>query len=142
MRVPVLFYVLAVPSFVLGYLFFAALFAGVGAISTSAREGAQLSALFTLFPLVPLWLMSRFLMNPGNPLWVVLSIFPLTAPVMVIERIAIADIPAWQIAAGLGVLALFVAATLFFSARLFRTHLLMYGKRPRLGEVVCTIGKG
>jgi ABC-2 type transport system permease protein len=136
LRVPGLFYPLAFLYFVLGFLLFAMLSAGVGAISSSAREAAQLSALFTLFPLVPLWLMSLFLAFPQNPLWVVLSIFPLTAPTMVIERLGISDIPTWQIAVSLGVLAASVVGGLYFSSGVFRTYLLMHGKRPRLGEIV------
>ena len=73
---------------------------------------------------------------PQNPVWIVLSIFPLTAPTMVIERLGIADIPAWHIAASLGVLALSFIGGLFFSAKVFKTYLLMYGKRPKLGEIV------
>jgi ABC-2 type transport system permease protein len=136
LRVPALFYALAFLYFVLGYLLFAVLSAGIGAISSSAREAAQLSALFTLFPLVPLWSTSLFLAFPQNPVWIVLSIFPLTAPTMVIERLGIADIPPWQIATSLSVLALSVIGGLFFSTKVFRTYLLMYGKRPRLGEIV------
>lgn len=68
LRVPVLFYVLAVVYFVLGFLLFATLSAGVGAISTGAREAGQLSAFFTLFPIVPLWLMILFIAIPRSPL--------------------------------------------------------------------------
>jgi ABC-2 type transport system permease protein len=131
--------VLCVPCFVLGYLLFAALSACIGAISSNAREGGQLAALYSLFPFVPLWCMSLVLLDPTNPLWIVLSIFPLTSPVMMIERIGIADLPAWQLAAGLGVLALCVTAALFVGTRIFRAWLLMYGKRPRLGEVMRSI---
>jgi ABC-2 type transport system permease protein len=136
LKVPALFYVLAPLYFLLGFLLFAVLSASVGAISSNAREAGQLSALFTLFPLAPLWGMSLFLAFPQNPVWIVLSIFPLTAPTMVIERLGIADIPAWHIAASLGVLALSFIGGLFFSAKVFKTYLLMYGKRPKLGEIV------
>jgi ABC-2 type transport system permease protein len=55
---------------------------------------------------------------------------------MVIERLGIADVPARQIATSLGVLAMSVIGGLYFRTRVFRTYLLMYGKRPRLGEIV------
>ena len=136
LHVPPLFYALAVVYFVLGYLLFATLSAGVGAIGTSVREAGQLSALFNLFPVVPLWLMSLFVAFPRSPLWIVLSILPLSAPTMVIERLGISDIPAWQIAASVGLLAVSVVGGLFFASEVFRKYLLMYGKRPRLGEIV------
>jgi ABC-2 type transport system permease protein len=136
LHVPPLFYPLAIVYFVLGFLLFATLCAGVGAISTSVREAGQLSALFTFFPVVPLWLMSLFIAFPQSPFWIVLSIFPLTAPTMVIERLGVSDIPAWQIVASVGLLAASVVGGLFFAGRLFRTYLLRFGQRPRLGEIV------
>jgi ABC-2 type transport system permease protein len=69
---------------------------------------------------------------------VVLSIFPLTAPTVVIERLSISDVPAWQIAASVIVLAASVVGGLFFSSGVFRTSLSIFGKRPRLGEIVRT----
>ncbi|HUJ77272.1 MAG TPA: hypothetical protein VL359_20570, partial [bacterium] len=135
------FYLLAGAFFVLAHFLFATLSASVGAVSTSVREGSQLSALYTLFPVVPLWLMGPFLAFPSHPLWVALSIFPLTAPSMVIERSAVSDIPAGQVAASLLLLAACVAGGVFAGRRIFRTYLLMYGKRPGLGEIVRTVAR-
>jgi ABC-2 type transport system permease protein len=123
LRVPVLLYVLAVVYFKLGFFLLNTLSAGVGAIRTSAPEVGQLSAFFTLFPVVPLWLMRLFIAIPWSPLWVVLSIFPLTSPTVVIERLGISDVPAWQIAASVIVLAASVVGGLFFSRGVFRTCL-------------------
>jgi hypothetical protein len=67
---------------------------------------------------------------------VVLSIFPLTAPTMVIEWLGISDVPAWQIAASVIVLAASVVGGLLFSSGVLRMSLSMFGKRPRLGEIV------
>ena len=89
--------------------------------------------------MAPLWFMSLFLAFPQSPVWAVLSIFPLPAPAMVIERLAITGIPIWQIAVSLAVLALCAIGGLFLSTRVFRTYLLMYGKRPRLAEVLRSI---
>ncbi len=138
-HVPPWFYLLAALYFVLSFLLFSTLSACVGAISSNQREGGQLAALFTLFPIVPLWLMSLFLAFPQQPIWVVLSIFPLTAPAMVIERLAVTDVPVGQIATSLAALTAFAAGTLFLSARVFRTYLLMYGKRPGLGTVLRSV---
>lgn len=131
-HVPAWFFPLALLYFVLSLLLFSSLSASVGAISPTAREGGQLAVLYTLFPIVPLWLMSLLLAFPRHPAWVVLSIFPLTAPVMVIERLAVTDVPVWQIATSLGTLAVCAIGALFLSGRVFRSYLLMYGKRPGL----------
>jgi ABC-2 type transport system permease protein len=138
-HVPVCFYFLALLFFLLSFLLFSTLSASVGAISSNAREGGQLSALFSMFPVVPLWLMSLFMAFPQHPVWAALSAFPLTAPVMVIERLSITDVPAWQIVTSLAMLALFAIGGLFLSTRIFRTCLLMYGKRPGLGKVLRSV---
>jgi ABC-2 type transport system permease protein len=138
-HVPAWFYFLAFLYFLLSFLLFSTLSASIGAISSSTRESGQLSALFMMPAVVPLWLMSLFLAFPQHPAWAVLSIFPLTAPVMVIERLAVTDVPAWQVVTSLAMLALSAVGGLFLSTRIFRTYLLMYGKRPGLGTVLRSV---
>jgi len=135
-QLPANFLVLAVVYFILGYLLFAVLSAGIGAISSNSREGQQLIGIFTIPLLIPLWFGSLLIAFPNNPIWVVLTIFPLTAPVEVIIRLGVSDIPAWELAASIAVLALSIIGGLLLTAKVFRTYLLMYGKRPNLGEIV------
>ncbi len=105
-QIPANFLVLAVVYFILGYLLFAVLSAGIGAISSNSREGQQLIGIFTLPLLTPLWFMSLLMLFPNNPIWVVLTIFPITAPVEVMIRLGVSDIPAWELAASIAVLVL------------------------------------
>jgi ABC-2 type transport system permease protein len=140
LRASPLFYVLMLVYFILGYLIFATLSACVGAVSTNLREGQQLSALFTLFPLIPLWFMSLAIAFPESPVWIVLSLFPLSAPVMVVERLGISGVPAWQVAVSLGILALSIVGGLWLSGKAFAAYLLMYGQRPGLREMLRRLG--
>ena len=135
-QIPTNFLVLAVVYFILGYLLFAVISAGIGAISSSSREGQQLIGLFTVPACIPLWFMSLLMFFPDNPVWVVLTIFPLTAPVEVIVRMGVSDIPAWQLATSITVLGLSIIGGLLLITRIFRTYLLMYGKRPGIGEII------
>ena len=135
-QIPPNFLVLAVVYFVLGYLLFAVLSAGIGAISSSSREGQQLIPIFTLPSLIPLWFMSLLIMVPNHPVWVVLTILPITAPVEVMVRLGVSDIPAWQLVASIAVLGLTIIGLLLLTIRVFRAYLLMYGKRPGMGEIV------
>jgi ABC-2 type transport system permease protein len=141
-QLPANFLVLAVVYFILGYLLFAVLSAGIGAISSSSREGQQLIGIFTLPLLIPLWFMSLIILFPNNPIWVVLTIFPVTAPVEVLVRLGVSDIPAWQLAASIAVLALSIIGILLLTSRVFRTYLLMYGKRPKFGEIIRSLRSG
>jgi ABC-2 type transport system permease protein len=128
--------------FILGYLLFAVLSAGIGAISSSSREGQQLIGIFTLPLLIPIWFISLIMLFPNNPVWVVLTIFPVTAPVQVLVRLGVSDVPAWQLAASITVLALSIIGALLLTSRVFRTYLLMYGKRPKFGEIIQSLRSG
>jgi ABC-2 type transport system permease protein len=135
-QLPANFLVLAVVYFVLGYLLFAVLSAGIGAISSNSREGQQLIGIFTLPLITPLWFMSLLVLFPDNPVWVVLTIFPLTSPVEVMVRLGVSYVPAWQMAASIAVLGLTIIGVLLLTTRVFRTYLLMYGKRPKFREII------
>jgi len=135
-QIPPNFLVLAVVYFILGYLLFAVISASIGAISSSSREGQQLIAIFTVPLVSPLWFMSLIMWFPSNPIWIFLTIFPITAPVEVMIRLGVSSIPAWELAASIVVLVLSIIGVLLVTVRVFRTYLLMYGKRPGLGEVM------
>jgi len=135
-QIPTNFLVLAVVYFILGYLLFAVISAGIGAVSSNSREGQQLVGLLTVPACIPLWFMSLLMFFPDNPVWVVLTIFPLTAPVEVMVRLGVSDIPAWQLGTSIAVLVLSIIGVLLLTTRIFRTYLLMYGKRPTFREIL------
>jgi len=141
-QLPANFIVLAVVYFILGYLLFSVISASIGAVSSNSREGQQLIGIFTIPLLIPLWFMSLIMFLPDNPVWVVLTIFPLSAPVEVIIRLGVSVIPAWQLVASMAVLVLSIIGILLLTIRIFRTYLLMYGKRPGIGEVIRNLRSG
>jgi ABC-2 type transport system permease protein len=135
-QIPANFIVLGVAYFVLGYLLFVVLAAGIGAISTNTREGAQLVTILTLPLFIPIWFSSLLFIFPDSPIWVLLAIFPITAPVEVMLRLGVTDIPAWQLAVSIATLVVSIAGVLLMTIRVFRTYLLMYGKRPSFKEII------
>jgi len=141
-QLPANFVVLGIVYFIMGYLLFAALSAGVGAISPSAREGQQLSMIYAMLVYVPLWFASLLFAFPGSPIWSVLTIFPVTAPIAVMLRLGVTGIAAWELAASLAVMVLAVIGALSLSVKAFRTYLLMYGKRPGWGEIIRGLRSG
>jgi ABC-2 type transport system permease protein len=130
------FLLLFVVYFILGYLVFAIIFVAIGAVTTSAREGQQFAPIFTLAAVAPLWFSSAIILFPNNPAFVVLTIFPLTAPVTLMMRLGATEVPAWQIIVSIIVLAGTVIGGLLITAKIVRTFLLMYGKRPSLGQII------
>ena len=101
-----------------------------------AVAAAILLALFyTLGSFVPLWLSSLNMFFPYSPIWVVLTLFPVTAPIQTMLRLGTSVVPTWQILTSIGVLALSIVVGLYLSIKLFRMHMLMYGKRPGLKQL-------
>ena len=136
------FLILCIVYFILGYLLFAIISMAVGAISPSAREGQQFATIFTLPAVAPLWFLSAIILFPNNPVWVALTIFPITAPVTLMLRLGSTAVPPWQITASILLLVIFIAGGLLLTARIVRTYLLMYGKRPSLGEIIRNFRSG
>ena len=134
-HIPKGFLVLGIVYFILGYLLFAVLSISVGAISNNAREGGQLSMFYTLSSFIPLWLLSMLMAFPNSSIWVVLTIFPITAPVQTMVRLGVSDIPPWQIITSIGVLLFSVVGGLYLSIKIFRLNMLMHGKRPGIREI-------
>ena len=122
--------------FVLGFLVYASIMAGVGAISGSLQESQQFAGIFTFMAILPLMFMQILITKPDSIISIILSMFPLTSPVAMMGRIAVTDVPLYQIAASILILGASVYFVIVLSARLFRTGLLMYGKRPKIGEII------
>lgn len=136
LQIPGNFLVLGTVYFILGYLLFAILMAGVGSISPTAREGQQLSVIFTMSGVLPLMLAPFIIQNPSHIVTQVFTLFPITAPVTVMLRLGLTDIPTWELIASIALLVIFIIGSLVLAAKVFRSFLLMYGKRPRLGEII------
>ena len=134
-QIPANFLVLGIVYFILGYLLFAVLSVGIGAISSTASEGSQLSMFYVLLGFAPLWFSSLLFNFPGSAIWVVLTLFPVTAPVQIMLRLGVSDIPPWQIAASIGILGFCIVAGLSLAVKVFRVYMLMYGKRPGIAEI-------
>jgi ABC-2 type transport system permease protein len=122
--------------FILGYLLLAALFAGVGSIGATAREGQGWSSIFALFPVSPLWFNYFIIGSPEGTVSRAFTLFPLTSPVASMMRLASHTISAWEVALSLIILIGSIVLTLWLAAKMFRVFLLMYGKRPALREIV------
>jgi ABC-2 type transport system permease protein len=133
--------VLAVLYFLFGYLFYASLMTGIGAITNNLREAQQLAVVFTMMNFIPFYALTKILNSPNSGVTVGMSLFPPTAPTTMMMRLAVnsvtgATVPVWQLAASLGLLAATSVLALMASSKLFRLGLLLYGKTPNLPEIL------
>ena len=133
---------LAVAFFVLGYLLFATLNAGLGALSPTTRESQQLSFFVAAPLIIPMWAWLYILENPTAAVSRFLTYFPFTSPLVVLERLGPEAIEWWEVATSLAILALSVVAAIFLAGRVFRAFLLSYGKRPGLRMLLRALVRG
>ena len=122
--------------FVLGYLLYSSLFAGLAATCETEQE----LQMYTPLAAAPTWLSFAVILlviNDSNSFWsVAASFFPPTAPVIMFLRMAAEIPPAWQFAVSISLLIVSIWAVLWFSTRLYRIGILMYGKRATLPELL------
>lgn len=113
----------------------AAMMAALGATVTGSQEAQQVSGLFTLPIMVPLWFVSSIMLNPDGPIAIFLSYFPLSAPITLALRMVFSTIPDWQWLIFIIIQVAFSVFMIWLAARAFRIGMLQYGKRIRLGQL-------
>ena len=119
-----------------GYLTYASLFAAIGSVVSEDQQEAQQLVFPVLMPIIlGFVIMMKAINEPNSNLAIFGSIFPLTSPIVMMGRITY-DIPLWQMAVSM---ILLVGCFLFFTwitAKIYRTGILMYGKKPSWKEMI------
>ena len=122
--------------FVLGYLLYASLFAGLAASCETEQE----LQMYTPLAALPIWLSFSLIwlvINDPNSVWsVAASLFPATAPIIMMLRLGSEMPPYWQFVASIAIMIASIWIVLWISSRLYRVGILMYGKRATLPELV------
>ena len=136
LEIPTRLIAFGVVYFILGYLIFGTLFASIGALTPTYREGQQISFFIMPAGIIPLMLVPFFANNPDHPITYFLTLFPITAPVTSMIRLGVGNISSWQLALNITLLLISAVGLLFLGAKIFRMFLLMYGKKPSLREVI------
>lgn len=118
-----------------GFMLYASLYAAIGASVDNAQDGAQLQ----VFCLVPVIVGLMFAMtigqNPDSSLATVLSLIPFTAPMVMMARIP-AGVPVGEIITSLAILYASIVAIIWFTAKIYRVGIFMYGKKPNVKELI------
>lgn len=121
--------------FVLGFLQFGSLMAAIGAISTTVREAQNFVVVVTLPAAIPFFFLTLFAEDPNGTLPRILSLFPLTAPLSMVMRMAVTDVPTVEIALSIGLLLVGISAAIWFAGRLFRVNILLSGTMPSFKDI-------
>lgn len=135
--------VLFLVYYILGFLFAVSVFAAIGAPFTSPRDAQGLMVPVMLAYVLPVNLIAKIIMAPSGWLAVLLSYFPPTAATTMVLRITF-DPHTSLVEVGLSVLLLgaSVVFAVWAAARVFRTGILMYGKPPRIREILRWVREG
>jgi ABC-2 type transport system permease protein len=122
--------------FALGFAFFSAIFSGLAATCETSQDLQK----FMWVAIVPLYtslgLLPVMIKDPNSAWSVAATLFPLTSPYTMVSRMGMTAVPFWQIGVSVILLALATWGILWFSSRLYRVGILMYGKRATLPELV------
>jgi ABC-2 type transport system permease protein len=130
----------SVVFFVLGYVVYASLLGGVGALAGPNRMGSSSADIVVIWPMiVPIFFMMILIQNPNGTLAVALSLFPLTAPVAMVTRLAAANIPLWQPVVAVGLMAATAMLVVRAVARVFRAQILLSGQPFTVGRYFASL---
>ncbi len=113
--------------FVLGYLLYSSLFAAIGSASDSETDTQQLMLPVGAPIFIAYFIMLHTWRSPDSTLSVVSSIIPFFSPILMITRIAITEVPFWQIGLSILLMILTFAGTMWLSARIYKIGILSYG---------------
>ncbi len=121
--------------FLLGYFVYATIYALVGSMVTTTQEGGQLAMPIILLLVVGFYLAFPVIRSPDSTFAFWVSMFPFFSPITMLVRIVTQTPPFWQIALSLLIGFATVVLLTWLAARIYRTGMLMYGKRATIPEV-------
>ncbi|SDG20142.1 ABC-2 type transport system permease protein [Fontibacillus panacisegetis] len=127
--------ILGLIFYVLGYFLYATLFAAVGSLVSRTEELGQAVMPITMISLVAFYIGIFSMGAPNSLLLKVCSYIPFVSPVSMIIRVGLGDTPVWEIIISLLILVAGIFVFGWLSAKIYRTGVLLYGKRPTFKEL-------
>jgi ABC-2 type transport system permease protein len=120
--------------FITGYLLYASVFAAIGSAVDNETETQQFMLPVTIPIVFALVVAMGTMQNPESSLSFWFSIIPLTSPIVMMARIPF-GVPYWQIALSMALILVTFAAFVWMAAKVYRTGILMYGKKTSWKEL-------
>lgn len=123
-----------------GFFFYASLYAAIGsAVNEDMREAQSLSFPVTMIVIFAIFILMVAMKDPTGPLAVWGSIIPFTSPIVMMARIPYGvpgTVPYWQLGLSIVLLIATFILTAWFAGKIYRTGILMYGKKPTWKEMI------
>lgn len=123
-----------------GFFFYASIYGAIGsAINEDVREAQSLSFPVTMLVIISIALMTTAVSDPTGPVAVWASIIPFSSPIVMMARLPYGvpgTVPWWQLGLSMSLLVAGFVFTTWFAAKIYRTGILMYGKKPSWKELI------
>jgi ABC-2 type transport system permease protein len=127
--------VVALLYFLIGFAFYATLYAAAGSMVNSEQEAQQAAVPVMLFAMSTWLLVNPVMLNPTGKLATVLSWLPWSSPIIMPMRMGLTSVSPVSIAGSMIVALIATIGAVWLSARIYRVGMLMYGKKPSFAEV-------
>ena len=121
--------------FICGFILYASLMGAIGSAVDSDEDAQQMMLPVTMPLIFSIIILFAVAKNPEGPLAFWASMIPLTSPVTMMVRIPF-GIPVWQIILSMTILLATILGTIWVAGKIYRTGILMYGKKVNLKEIV------
>jgi ABC-2 type transport system permease protein len=123
-----------------GFFFYASLYAAIGsAVNEDMREAQSLSFPITMLVIFSIAMMTTAINNPTGPVAVWGSIIPFSSPIVMMARVPFGvpgTVPWWQLGLSMALLIGGFIFSVWLSGKIYRTGILMYGKKPSWKEMI------
>lgn len=121
--------------FICGYLLYSSLLAAIGSAVDSETDTQQFMFPVTLPMIVAIVVAQMAVLNPSAPAVMWCSFIPFTSPIVMMVRVAMGSAPAWQLLLSMALLIATFIGTTWLAGRIYRTGILMYGKKVSWKEL-------
>jgi ABC-2 type transport system permease protein len=121
--------------FFLGYFLYSSLFAAVGSAADSETDTQQLMLPIMAPIFIAYFIMFQAVRNPEGIIAVIGSLVPFFSPIVMITRIAISDVPFWEIALAIFLMIITFIGTMWLSAKIYKVGILSYGSSAGFKDI-------
>lgn len=119
-----------------GFLFFGAIMMGTGAIGTGAEDSRNLSSIFIMLSIAPIYVMQSLLMDPNSLVSRVFTYFPFSSYMVMMIRNSLGTLPNKELFLGMILCLLYVIIAIWIAYKLFELGCLMYNRRASSKEMI------
>lgn len=122
--------------FVLGYILYSSLFAAIGSAADSETDTQQLMLPITVPIFIAYFIMFHATRSPDSILSIVGSLIPFFTPIVMVTRVAISEVPFWQISLSMILMIITFIGTMWLSARIYKVGILSYGSTAGFKDIM------